>query len=127
MRGLKTYKIVVTHTGQQKFDEYQASLDFLFWQNVRLIRAFPFLLDSANKVKYVRESYDEWVNILVLWYIGHGDCEDIACAIAAILYCLGVLDARPLLIPQSEIDFHIVVVFKDSGATYDPSVFMGMI
>lgn len=92
----------------------------------------PLPLLYASGVRYQRENYaareENWLDVLELYRLGFGDCEDLACARAAELQELGE-NAVALAVAKRRTNgsrlLHVVVKRGD-GSTEDPSARLGM-
>jgi len=94
-------------------------------------RGRPYPPLYASGVRYQRElgrgqmsRPEQWQTVPVLYETGWGDCEDLACALAAEMQVEGV-HARPELLHVAPGLWHIVVRLP-SGELEDPSARLGM-
>lgn len=111
---------------------YVALLDALtaidVWTRMRW--SFPPLLSHAASVQYHPEppGSEVWASTAALFLRGKGDCEDLACDVAA-TYQLDGIAARAMLQleelrPTADM-WHVVVELPD-GSIEDPSAALGM-
>jgi hypothetical protein len=92
--------------------------------------ALPGLYESG--VRYRREpvGQEDWDDIVELYRIGYGDCEDLSAARAAELRVRHGIAARPYVKGPKRLDnglmlYHVQVQLPD-GRILDPSVKLGM-
>lgn len=85
----------------------------------------PRLYDSG--VVYVPEppGFEKWLTIPQVLRIGQGDCEDLACWLAAELRFFDAIPARAVAYRSGKKKFHAVVLYPD-GSIEDPSEELGM-
>ena len=127
MSATTQYTILIN---QPKLDlaSYQGSLLFLFQVNLHIIQTqetrIPNILGSCI---YKPDDFgnDQWINILELSKRKVGDCEDIACGVAAQMLLHDNVDCEPYVYQSSEVDFHVVIKTKLHGL-FDPCKLMGM-
>lgn len=84
-------------------------------------------LYAATHVRYRREppGREQWQSALEVFKAGHGDCEDLACWLAASYQLVGRTDAHAAIIDVRMGLKHCVVRFRD-GSIEDPSKKLGM-
>ena len=110
----------------------QAFLHALYVSDVEFIKAHPSTPDiyTPGLVRYQREPIpaEIWKTIPYCIEDGHGDCEDLACWLAAQRNVREGLDARPVFrwrkVGRLSI-YHIFVRYPD-GRIEDPSKRLGM-
>lgn len=105
----------------------------LFALDVQYLRDYPLtpnLYSSGVRYKAEPPGIEIWKDIPVVIRDRHGDCEDLACWLAAEYVVKRGIAAKPewVLQPQTRVGFrlyHIIVRLPD-GRTEDPSKFLGM-
>lgn len=110
-----------------------AYLEALFRINKAFLCDYPdFPLLYQTRVRYRREpaGFEKWKSIPVVFKDGYGDCEDLACWLAAEINIRRGIPAVPkwVLQPSSQPGlrlYHIVVEMPD-GRELDPSKRLGM-
>jgi hypothetical protein len=119
--------IFATLDGQGQID---LALEAMTRLNVGLLRgrSVPTLYSSG--VRYAPEiggrddhGREAWLTVPELYARGRGDCEDLACALAAEYRRRGI--AATAIAKPSTVGFHIVVRTPD-GKLHDPSRVLGM-
>lgn len=111
-------------------EDAQALLLALYGVNLHWLRSrpgmFPPLLQSGIRYRpeKTKGKPERWKYINELYADGFGDCEDLACALAAELTVAGRL-AAPIIYQVRDGLWHIIVVTED-GEELDPSRSLGM-
>ena len=90
----------------------------------------PLLYNSG--VRYQRENYalreENWLDVLELYRLGFGDCEDLACARASELQEMGEAATAQAVAKRRRNGTRLlhVIVKRADGSTEDPSRRLGM-
>lgn len=113
-------------------------LKALFDMNIAWLKAHPETpgiydagVNHKPRVRYEREpvGQEDWKDIPTVLADGHGDCEDLACWLAAEYVVRRKIEARPRLTwrPQANgaMLYHITVMLPN-GEVEDPSKKLGM-
>lgn len=115
----------VLHLGSAR--EIDAALEGLVAQNVAQRRAglVPSLAASKHVV-YRRETpgHENWQSAVETHRRGYGDCEDLACWVAADLRVRGIANAKAVTIQTGPHLRHCIV--SVNGKVFDPSKARGM-
>lgn len=81
---------------------------------------------GRRRLRYVRNDKPEhWRTVKEIWQYGGGDCEDLACAVAAELTLNGE-EARPVIYRVRPGLIHVVVQRMADRQLLDPSLLGGM-
>lgn len=107
-------------------------LDTLFRLDIAYLRDYPDtppLYEAGVVYKPEPIGLEKWKDVPVIMTDGHGDCEDLACWLAAEMVVRKGIDARPVFEKQPTKTpgfslYHIVVV--GPGFREDPSKKLGM-
>lgn len=108
-------------------ESVQTLLDALTAINVVFLKSHgsvPGIFESGVRYKRERRGSEEWLTIPIVIQRGYGDCEDLACWLAASYRCNGVA-ARAVAYRSAPHVRHIVVLLPD-GTIEDPSRELGM-
>jgi hypothetical protein len=104
---------------------FQAALEGLVRVNELLIKQHKLPDIYCGLIRYEREDQEVWRTAQEVARSGFGDCEDLACYLAAQLRVTGVdPGAAPPVRPSSS-GYHALVTRSD-GTTEDPSAKLGM-
>lgn len=108
-------------------------LDVLFKLDIAYLRDYPDtpgIYQSGVRYKAEPLGFEKWKDIPVIMTDGHGDCEDLACWLAAEMVVRQGENVRPSFEKQPTNTpgfslYHIVVIGPD-GFREDPSKKLGM-